>query len=295
MQYNTIIIGGGVAGLTAGLYLGRARVKTLIIESRLLGGQTALLNKVDNYPSVLDTTGFDIVQNLIKQVKLYDIDFVTEQVIDVSKNSHFIVKTNKNIYTAENIIIATGAKTNALGLTNEKKFTGRGVSYCVSCDANFFKNKPVALVGNDKEAIQDIKYLHDIASKIYWIVPNKEIKEINQLSELANLEVIKSSEIVDLIGEDVVSGVKIYDKAKNKTFSIEVEGLFVQMGRHPDTSWLNVDIKKDKNGYLVVNKNCQTSCKGIFACGDIVSRNLKQIVVACSDGAIASSYIISNR
>lgn len=293
MHYNTIIIGGGVAGLTAGLYLGRAKVKTLIIESRFWGGQTALLNKVDNYPSMPNSTGFDISDNLVKQVKVYDIDFAIEQVINVSKTQKFVVKTNKNKYTAENVIIATGANVNTLGLNNEKRFVGRGVSYCVSCDANFFKDKKVALVGNGKHAIQDIKYLNEIASKIYWIVPNKTIKENIEINGLAKLEIVKSSEIRDLIGEELLSAIEIYDKEKNKTFSIEVDGLFVEFGRHPDTSWLNVDVKKDKNGYLVVNKNCQTSCKGIFACGDIVSRSLKQIVVACSDGAIASSYIIT--
>ena len=261
----------------------------------MFGGQTALLNKVDNYPSLANTTGFDIADNLIKQVKQYDIDFVTEQVIDVSKSKQLVVKTNKNKYTADNVIIATGANVNTLGLNNEKRFVGRGVSYCVSCDANFFKNKTVCLVGNGKHAIEDIKYLHEIVNKIYWIVPSKEIKEYTEINSLTKLEVIKSSEIIDLVGDELLSAIKVYDKAKNKTFSIEVDGLFVELGRQPDTSWLNVDVKRDKNGYLVVNKNCQTSCKGIFACGDIVSRSLKQIVVACSDGAIASSYIITKK
>lgn len=294
MQYNTIIIGGGVAGLTAGLYLGRAKVKTLIVEKGFLGGQVALLNKVDNYPAIPSSSGFDIADNLVKQVKQYDIDFATEQVIEVSKNKEFIVKTNKNTYSAKHIIVATGTKTNNLGLSNEKKFTGRGVSYCVSCDANFFKNKSVALVGNGKSAIQDINYLQNLASKVFWIVPNKELKESNQLNSCKNVEIIKSSEIIDLIGDNMLSAIKIYDKVKNKTFNLEVDGLFVQVGRQPDTSWLNVDVKKDKYGGLIVNKNCQTTCKGMFACGDIVSRKLKQIVVACSDGAIASSYIIAN-
>lgn len=294
MGYNTIIIGGGVAGLTAGLYLGRANKKCLILESRFWGGQTALLNKVDNYPALMGVTGFDISNALLNQVKSYPVELSTEQVTGLVKiNNEFKVTTNKGEYLSNNIIIATGAKTGALGLDNEKKLLGRGVSYCATCDGNFFKNKRVALFGVGKTAIDDIKYLNNLVEKLYWIIPDKHLKT-TEINGLDKLEVIYSSQLLELVGTDSLQAVKIYDKANKKEFSLEVEGMFVSLGRQPDTSWLDIELKKNKAGYIVVDKNCETTCKGVFACGDITSRELKQIVTACSDGAIASSYIIKN-
>lgn len=296
MEYNTIIIGGGVAGLTAGLYLGRANKTCLILEGKFWGGQTALLNKVDNYPALAHVAGFDISNALFNQVKIYPVEFANELVTNVCKESDcFKVLTNKKEYFSNNIIIATGAKTGLLGLDNEKKFVGRGLSYCATCDGNFFKNKKVALYGLGKSAIEDIKYLHNLVQKLYWIIPDKSLnKMIDEINGLDKLEVIYSSQISELVGTDILQSINIYDKVNKKDFNLEVDGLFVSLGRQPDTSWLNIDVKKDKEGYIIVDKNCQTNYKGIFACGDITSRKLKQIVTACSDGAIAGSYIVNN-
>ena len=296
MVYNTIIIGGGVAGLSAGMYLARAGLPSLILEGKFWGGQTALLNKVGNYPAVKETSGFDISQTLYEQVKSLNIDMRNELVITVNQvNDLYEVQTNKDKYFAQNIIIATGAKTTQLGLREEQKYIGRGVSYCATCDGNFFKNKTVAVVGLSKTALEDIKYLHNICSEVFWIVPNKilsnQIKQ--EINNLNKLKIKYSSEILELQGENALQKICLYDKI-NKTISyLETSGLFVTLGREPDLSWLNIDIKTNKNGYILVDKNCQTSHKRIFACGDITSRKLKQIVTACSDGAIASSYIIS--
>ena len=296
MEYNTVIIGGGVAGLTAGLYLGRANKKCLILEAKFWGGQTALLSKVDNYPALAGVAGFDITNSLINQVKSYSTEFKNEQVIKLTKvKSCFKVITNKGEYLASNIIIATGAKTGVLGLDNEKRLLGRGVSYCATCDGNFFKNKRVAVFGVGKTAIEDVKYLDNLVEKLYWIIPDDNLyKKNNEVNGLKRLEIIYSSEISELVGTDILQAIKIYDKANKKEFSLEVEGLFVSLGRQPDTSWLNIKLQKDNAGYIIVDKNCETSCKGIFACGDIISRDLKQIITACSDGAIASNHIIQN-
>jgi len=209
----------------------------------------------------------------------------------------YLVTTNKSEYSADNIIIATGAKTTVLGLKEEKRFIGKGVSYCATCDGNFFKNQPVAVFGVGKTALEDIKYLHNVASKVYWLIPNKSlsIKEIQEINGLKNLEIKYSCEILNLIGEQTLQEIMVYDAKNKQTDNLKILGLFISLGRKPDLSWLEIDIKTNKNGYVLADKNCQTSHKGIFACGDITSRNLKQIVTACSDGAIASSYIISNR
>lgn len=298
MQYNTIIIGGGVAGLSAGMYLARAGLPCLILEGKFWGGQTALLNKVANYPAVKETTGFDIANTLYEQVKSLAIDMKNELVSKVtqSKNLYQVV-TNKGKYLTDNIIIATGASVTKLGFKEESKFIGRGISYCATCDGNFFKNKPVALLGLGKTALEDIKYLHNIASNVYWIVPNKVLPNdiLQQIKDYSNLTIKYSCDILDIRGDNMLQEIVLHNKQNNQTTNLQVDGLFVALGRQPDLSWLDIDIKTNKNGYVLVNKDCQTSHKGIFACGDITSRKLKQIVTACSDGAIASSYIIAKR
>lgn len=297
MKYNTIIIGGGVAGLTAALYLGRANKSCLILEGKFWGGQTAILNKVENYPGLVDVEGFDIANVLLTQVKTYQVEMKVESVIDLSEcDGVFKVVTTKAEYLADNIVVATGAKTGVLNLNNEKKFMGRGVSYCATCDGNFFKNKPVALFGIGATAVEDIKYLNGMVSKLYWIIPDRRLSNqvLSEVSGLANVEILYSSQVSELFGEDTLKSINIYDMINKREIELEVDGLFVSLGRQPDTSWLNLEIKKNKGGYIVVDKNCQTSHKGVFACGDITSRDLKQIVTACSDGAIAASYIIKN-
>ena len=297
MKYNTIIIGGGVAGLTAALYLGRANKSCLILEGKFWGGQTAILNKVENYPGLVDVEGFDIANALLTQVKTYQVEMKVESVIDLSECDGVVkVVTTKAEYLADNIVVATGAKTGVLNLNNEKKFMGRGVSYCATCDGNFFKNKPVALFGIGATAVEDIKYLNGMVSKLYWIIPDRRLSNqvLSEVSGLANVEILYSSQVSELFGEDTLKSINIYDMINKREIELEVDGLFVSLGRQPDTSWLNLEIKKNKGGYIVVDKNCQTSHKGVFACGDITSRDLKQIVTACSDGAIAASYIIKN-
>ena len=296
MVYGVVVIGGGVAGLSAGMYLSRANMPSLILEGRFWGGQTAMLNKVSNYPAVKSTTGYDISQTLYEQVKEVGMDMRNELVINVKQvNDIYQITTSKGEYLAHNIIIATGAKTTQLGLKEEKGYIGRGVSYCATCDGNLFKDKSVALVGLGKTALEDIEYLHNVCSEVYWIVPNKTLPNhvLNQVKDLSKLKIKYSCEILSLAGEQHLQQIKLYNKQNQSNIDLEVSGLFVTLGREPDLSWLDVDIKTNKDGYVLVDKNCQTSHKGIFACGDITSRKLKQIVTACSDGAIASSYIIA--
>ncbi|MFQ6723803.1 MAG: NAD(P)/FAD-dependent oxidoreductase, partial [Clostridia bacterium] len=176
MKYNTIILGGGVAGLTAGMYLARANLPCLILEGYNWGGQTALLNNVSNYPAIKETSGFEIADVLYQQVKELDAEMKKELVIKVNqKDNLYEVTTNKHKYYANNIIIATGAKTTQLGLADEKKFIGKGVSYCATCDGNFFKRRLVAVYGSGKTAIEDVKYLSNLCEKVYWILPNSKL------------------------------------------------------------------------------------------------------------------------
>ncbi len=293
-MYDVVIIGGGVAGLTAGLYLSRANKKCVILEGRFLGGQTALLNTVANYPALPNISGFDLVNNLVEQVKSFNTEIKNEIVIDVKKNKNFNIVTNKSKYIAKNLIIASGAKTSSLGLKNEKQFIGKGLSYCATCDGNFFKNQPVAVVGIGKTALEDIKYLDNIVSKLYWIIPNNSLnnKILEEVKSLKKLKIIYSSEVLELVGENTIQKILINDKINKNTYYLEIKGLFVSLGRKPDLTWLNIDVKKNKEGYIIVDKNCKTNVDNLYACGDITYKDLKQIVTACSDGAVAASEII---
>lgn len=298
MNYNTIIIGGGVGGLSAAMYLARANTSALILEGRFWGGQTALLASVENYPGMKTTSGFDIANNLYEQVKSLNIDMRNELVVKlIEDNGKCVIETNKNKYKADNVIIATGAQTTLLGLQNEKRFAGKGVSYCATCDGNFFKNKDVAVYGIGNHAIEDIKYLHNIVRKVYWLVPNRNIslKLMDEIKSLSNLEILYNCDITQLVGEGMLEQIELYDKTIKQNKKLPITGLFVALGRRPDLSWLEINIKTNKNGYIIVDKNCRTSHNNIYGCGDITSRKLKQIVTACSDGAIAATHIISQR
>ena len=297
-MYNSIIIGGGVAGLTAAMYLARANTSCLIIESKFWGGQTALLNKVSNYPAVKETSGFDIANTLYQQVAELGVEMKNEIVTKLKKvKTGYQVTTNKGKYTSNSVIIATGAKTTQLGLQEEKKFVGKGVSYCATCDGNFFKNQPVAVYGLSASTLEDIKYLQNVASSVDWLVPNKTLPTsiLQEVKHIKNLTIHYSCEILTLLGDMGLKDIAVLNKLTNKQFNLSVSGLFVSLGRQPDLSWLDIDIKTNKEGYISVDRNCRTSLNGVFACGDITTRKLKQIVTACSDGAIAASYIVKTK
>lgn len=293
MIYDTIIVGGGVAGLTAGMNLARAKRSCLILEGKILGGQTALLNTVSNYPAMPNARGYEISKNLIEQVKQFGAEIANELVVQCEQDGEFFrITSTKHQYSCKNVIVATGARTGKLGLPEEQKFVGRGVSYCAICDGNLFKQMPVAVVGVGNTVEQDINYLLGLASQVFWIVPNKSLNN-RVLDKVLNpkLQIILESQILSLNGEEGLESITCYNAKTKKSFDLKINGLFVELGRQPDLEWLKVEIKKDKKGFVLVDKNCQTSHKRIFACGDITSRDLKQIITACSDGAIASNYI----
>ena len=298
IEYNTIIIGGGVGGLTAGMYLARANTPTLILEGRFWGGQTSILASVENYPGIKKTSGFEISQALYEQVKDLDIDMKNESVVKLIQcDKKYLVETNQNKYLADNIIIATGAKTTTLGLKEEKQFIGKGISYCATCDGNFFKGMNVAVYGLGNTALEDVKYLCNLAKNVYWIIPNKSLnsKYTEEIKGLKNLEIKNGCDVTGIIGENSLQQIELYNKLTKQNVKLSIAGLFVALGRQPDLSWLEIDLKTNKKGYIIIDKNCQTSHKNIYACGDITSRQLKQIVTACSDGAIASTHILSHR
>ena len=295
MKTDVLIIGGGPAGLTAGIFTTRAGLSTVLIERLAIGGQASLTYLVENYPGFDKISGFDLTDRMAKQAEANGVDIMYGTVNSLDKSEHgFIVKTNDETYEADKVIIACGCKTRRLGLINEVELTGHGVSYCASCDGHFFKDKVVAIVGGGNSAITDVDYLSRLAKKIYLINRSEKFRagehQIKRISEMKNVEILTNAQVSKLSGANELSGIQLTQNGE--PIDLKVDGLFVAIGQEPYLPFLNIDIKKDSGGYILVDENMQTSEKNLFACGDIIGKHFRQIITACADGAVAGNSCV---
>ncbi|MFW6233157.1 MAG: NAD(P)/FAD-dependent oxidoreductase [Nanoarchaeota archaeon] len=287
MKYDLIIIGTGPAGLSAGVYAGRYKLKTLIIGS-LPGGTASEAHKVCNFPSYEDITGFELMQKMIKQVKNLEINIKQEEVKKISgKNNNFKIKTNKQEYECKKIIYSTGSKRKKLGLKREEELKGKGISYCATCDAGFYKDKIAGVVGGGNAALTAALLLSKFAKKVYIFYRKPEFCKaekawIQDIEKNNKIEPIFNSNVKDLIGDSNLKAVKL-DNEK----TIELNGLFIEVGSIPQTKIAEkLGVKMDCE-YIKTNKNQKTNIQGFFAAGDVTNNPLKQIITACGEGAIA--------
>ena len=285
-MYDIIIIGAGPAGLSAAIYARRANKSVLVLESSTYGGQ--ILNSLDisNYPSEDHITGFDFATKLYNQVINLGAEVKLEEVKELKDKQ---VITNNNTYIGKAIIIATGAASRKLNLPNEDKLIGKGVSYCATCDGNFFKSKDVAIVGGGNTALEDAIYLSNICNKVYLIHRRDTFKGdqilIDKVLNIPNIEVIYNSNVIKINGEDCLESIEIENRI------INVSGLFIAIGKVPNTTIFK-DINLDTNGYIVSNELCHTNIEGVFVAGDVREKELRQLVTATSDGAVAATEAI---
>lgn len=293
LDFESVIIGAGVSGMTAAIYLKRAGINFLILEQNYPGGQLNRANTITNYPGILSIDGPSLVMNIVNQLKELNIDIQYEKVLSIiDKKDYKIVKTTKKEYKTKTILLATGRIPNELGLENEKSFIGRGLSWCASCDGNFYKDENVAVIGGGNTAISDALYLSNIAKKVYIINRSENFRADKTLIEKAkkidNIEFILNSNVVELIeNQDKLSSIKL-DTGKE----LLISGLFEAIGSKPSIDYLKeIDIDTE-NGYIIVKNDMQTSVEGIYASGDSVYKDLYQIVTATSEGAKAASSII---
>jgi len=288
-MYDTIIIGAGVAGLTASLYLRRANKNILVLEGKSYGGQIINSSEVANYPGISKITGFDFATNLYNQVKDLDTDIKYERVLKIEDGKLKKVITNENIYECKSIIIATGVKKRQLGIDND--YIGKGVSYCATCDGNFYKNKAVAVIGGGNTALEDANYLSDICNKVYVIIRSSSFRGDHVLVETLikkdNVEIIYNSNVVELKGNTNLESV-VLDNGK----TIDISGLFIAVGQIPDNHCFSNIIDVDDKGYIISGEDCKTNVDGIFVAGDCRTKKLRQLVTAASDGAIAAVNVI---
>ena len=300
-MYDIIIIGAGPAGLTGAIYAGMANKKVLVLEKRGAGGQVAILNTIKNYPGIKETNGFELSMQMKEQAISLGAEFKTEEVTGVELEQEIKkVYTYKNEYETKNVIIATGAYAKHLEVDNEIAYFGKGLSYCATCDGNFFKDKIVTVVGGDKVAVDDAIYLSNLAKKVYLINRRDNYSllrgYINNLPEeqSGKIEIISNTAVIKLIGSEVLEGIEVKNKITDISQVLKTDGLFVSIGRKPDTDLFSDVLTLNEKGFIEVDKNMQTEIKGVYAVGDVRDTPLRQIVTACSDGAIAVSNILKN-
>ncbi len=292
-MYDIIIIGAGPSGMSAALYALRANKKVLLLEKECFGGQIINASNIENYPALSNVSGYDFATNLYNQIKSLGVILKYEEVLEVTDKKEVI--TRKGTYKGKNIIIATGLKKRKLNLENEDKLLGSGISYCATCDGNFYKNKNVAVVGGGNTALEDALYLSNIASKVYLIHRRDkfrgEKKLISEVKEKNNIELILNSNITKIIGEDNLNSIEITDN-RNNISKLEIEGLFIAIGNIPDNNRFKNIIDLDENGYIIANANLKTKTDNIYVAGDTRVKTLRQLVTATADGAIAATEII---
>ena len=302
-MYDIIIVGGGPAGMTAAIYALRARKKVLMIEKLVVGGQVAITSLIENYPGFESITGQDLSEKMFAQANKYGLETVYADVIDYDlKGETKKVVTHEGTYEGKSVILALGASARTLDVDSEKEFAGRGISYCASCDGNFYKDKVVAVVGGGNSSLGAVLYLVNLAKKVYLIHRRETFKaeevQIQKVMTLtkgdnAKVEFIPNATIQDLEGNGKVESMIVEDLKTGATKEIAIDGVFVAIGRRPDTGFLQGMINLDEGGHIITDENMKTNIDGVYAAGDVRSGSLKQIVTAAADGAIAASRIIA--
>lgn len=292
MIYDVIIIGLGASGVSASIYAKRSGLNVCVINYGVPGGIISTSSIVENYPGIKSITGSDFAFNLFEHFNSLNIPLYNEEVINIKNGDVKTVITTNNEYKAMKIIICSGRKPKKLGIKNEDKYMGRGISYCATCDGNLYKNKKVCVVGGGNSALESALYLSNICETVYIIVrKDKFIGSESLVKDVLNKEnvIVKFNSVIEeIVGNDVVESIKIKDE------EIKLSGIFINIGFEPSIGILKgLNLKMDNN-YIVVDKNMETSIKGIYAAGDIIKKDLYQLVTAVSEGAVAATNVFKS-
>ena len=296
-MYDIIIIGAGPAGMTAAIYARRAAKSVLVLEAVNYGGQILNTPDIENYPAEAHISGYDFSTKLYEQAKELGAEFIFEKAVDIkSENGTKVVVTAKNSYEAETVIIATGSASRKLGLEDEERLVGKGVSYCATCDGNFYRKKVVAVVGGGNTALEDALYLSDIAEKVYLIHRRDSFRgeeaNVSRLTARENVEFIYNSNVTKLISDKRLRAIEVTNNLDGSVRTVELNGLFVAVGRIPENRNFANLVKLDDAGYVEAGEDCHTSCDGIFVAGDTRTKTLRQLVTAAADGAMAATEAV---
>ena len=293
---DIIIIGAGPAGLTAAIYARRAAKSVLVLEAKGYGGQIINTPHIENYPVAAHISGFDFATKVYEQAKALGAEFKFEKALEIRDDGEIkTVVTPKNEYEAKAVIIATGSENRKLGVEGEDRLIGRGISYCATCDGAFFRKKNVAVVGGGNTALEDALYMADIADKVYLIHRRDSFRgeeaTAEKLRQRENVELVLNSQVTKLNAEKRLQSVEVTDKQGN-TRTLEVSGLFVAVGRIPENKSFENLIELDGAGYAASAENCRTKTPGVFVAGDNRQKEVRQLVTAASDGAVAATEAV---
>lgn len=293
MIYDIIIIGGGPAGLSAGLYAGRAKLKTLLFEKESFGGQTATTHEVENYPGVAKVTGPDLSEVMRAQAESFGVEILREDVMELNLDSEIkVVKTFENEFKAKAIILAMGAKPRLAGFKNETELRSMGVSYCATCDGAFFEDMDIAVVGGGDSALTEALFLTRFAKSIKIIHRRDEFRAAKSLVKKAEdhekIEFVFNSVVEEAQGKGALEKLILKNTVSGETSELNVDGCFVFVGLDPINNIIKGKINLDEAGYVIAGEDTKTNIPGVFVAGDLRKKDLRQIITAASDGAIAS-------
>ncbi|MGD9901181.1 MAG: thioredoxin-disulfide reductase [Spirochaetales bacterium] len=299
--YDVVIVGGGPAGMSAAVYALRAGMKTALIERGAYGGQIVNTYEIKNYPGFEDINGADLADKMHKQIEKLGITNIYDVVTDMELTGG--IKTINTRYSGtlntRTVILSMGAAARKLGLERESELIGAGISYCAICDGAFFKDKVVAVIGSGNTAMEDAMYLNSVAQKVYLINRSAKFKaqqilvdtvEKTVAKENSKLEIILNSQVTKLNGKFMLEGVEITNSVDQTKKELKLNGLFVAIGRTPSTEMLKGVVNLDEGGYIITDENMQTNVAGVYAAGDIREKEVRQIITAAADGAIAATH-----
>ena len=301
-MYDVVIIGAGIAGLTAAIYVRRSNKTVLVLEGQAYGGQIINTLQIENWPGDYGVSGVDLMQKIYKQATELGAEVEFEEVEVVEKvGEDFVIKTEDGEYKAGAVILAVGAEDKKLGIEREAELTGRGVSYCATCDGAFYKGKNVAVIGGGNTALYDAVYLADIADKVYVVHRRDEFRGdavlVEKLKRKENVEFVLGYVPEQILGDDKVAGVKLAPSGKVVSVTsekiLDVDGIFVAIGKKPATEKYAELVKLDENGYIVASEDCRTSCDGVYVAGDCRTKDIRQLVTAAADGAVAADAAVN--
>lgn len=296
LTFDTVILGGGPAGLSAAIYASRGAVSTAVIDINMFGGQPSNYLELENYPGFQTVGGFDLMEKFEEHADKFGVQkFPMQEIQKVDLKSKTIV-TNEYEFNAETIIIATGAQPMKLGIPGEKEFVGRGVSYCAVCDGAFYKNKVVAVVGGGNAAVEEAMYLTKFADKVYVIHRRDELRADKIVQERAfkneKIEFIWNSVVKEIKGDNLVN-TAVLENVKTKEISnLSVNGVFPYIGMTPNVELFTGQLEQDSRGFIVTDETMATSVEGVFAIGDVRTTPLRQVITAAADGAVGAVYAV---
>jgi len=300
-EYDIVIVGGGPAGLATGLYAARGCHHTVLLEKGVTGGQISLTELVENYPGVPSVNGFDLAQTMHKQAESYGLETEYLEVTGLEReDKKWRVRTQTDDFIAKAVIITSGADYNKLGVPGEERLTGRGVSYCATCDAAFFKNQEVAVGGGGDSALDEGLFAARFASRVTVIHRRDQLRASRILQERAfanpKMHFIWNTVVTEVLGEEQVTGVRLHNRVSGEESTLPVAAVFVFIGQHPNTDFLKGLVTTDNGGHILVNDWMATELPGLFAAGDVRQNSARQVATSVGDGvtaAIAADHYIS--